>query len=407
MDTVRAATSRAGASTRPIVNMHMHVPPNFSAFRTPEEVVAVAAREGARVVGASNFHDHRVYRRFADAARDAGILPMFGLEFITVLDELRTAGTLVNDPANPGRMYLCGKGVNPFKDPSPAALEIDAAARAANVERAQAMVALVRERFAGGGVATSLDDATIIEDVADRAGVPADWIVLQERHIAMAFQEVLFLLVPAERRAGRLARVFGAPTTVNIDDPIAVQGEIRSRLMKVGGPAFVAESTLSFGDAVRLVLEWDGIPAYPTLADGASPICAFEDPPEALAQRMLDLGLSMAELIPARNSPDVVDRYVRAFRSAGIVVAAGTEHNTLDQIPFDPACRGGTPLSAYARDSFLEGASVIVAHHHERSMGRSGFVEPDGKPGGGDREARIHHFAALGSAIIDSGVLIP
>jgi hypothetical protein len=161
------------------------------------------------------------------------------------------------------------------------------------------------------------------------------------------------------------------------------------------------------GDAVRLVLEADGIPAYPTLADGASPICAFEDPPEELARRMLDLGLHAAELIPARNSPDVVDRYVRAFRSAGIVVAAGTEHNTLDQIPFNPACRGGMPLSAYARDAFLEGASVIVAHQHERSMGRPGFVEPDGRPGSGDREARIHHFAELGSAIIDSGVLVP
>ena len=392
---------------RPIVNTHVHLPPNFSAFRTPEEAVDVAAREGARVVGASNFHDHRVYRRFEAAALRAGILPTFGLEFITVVDELREAGTLVNDPANPGRMYLCGKGINPFREPSAAALAIEAAARAANVERARAMVALVRDRFAGGGVATSLDDATIIEDVADRAGVPADWIVLQERHIAMAFQEVLFLLIPAERRTARLASVFGAPTTVNVDDAVAVQGEIRSRLMKVGGPAFVAESALSFGDAVRLVLEADGIPAYPTLADGASPICAFEDPPEELARRMLDLGLYAAELIPARNSPDVVDRYVRAFRSAGIVVAAGTEHNTLDQIPFNPACRGGMPLSAYARDAFLEGASVIVAHQHERSMGRPGFVEPDGRPGSGDREARIHHFAELGSAIIDSGVLVP
>ena len=392
---------------RPIVNTHVHLPPNFSAFRTPEEAVDVAAREGARVVGASNFHDHRVYRRFEAAALRAGILPTFGLEFITVVDELREAGTLVNDPANPGRMYLCGKGINPFREPSAAALAIEAAARAANVERARAMVALVRDRFAGGGVATSLDDATIIEDVADRAGVPADWIVLQERHIAMAFQEVLFLLIPAERRTARLASVFGAPTTVNVDDAVAVQGEIRSRLMKVGGPAFVAESALSFGDAVRLVLEADGIPAYPTLADGASPICAFEDPPEELARRMLDLGLHAAELIPARNSPDVVDRYVRAFRSAGIVVAAGTEHNTLDQIPFNPACRGGMPLSAYARDAFLEGASVIVAHQHERSMGRPGFVEPDGRPGSGDREARIHHFAELGSAIIDSGVLVP
>ena len=49
-------------SQPPIVNTHVHLAPNFSAFETAEVAVRAAASEGVRVMGASNFHDTRVYR---------------------------------------------------------------------------------------------------------------------------------------------------------------------------------------------------------------------------------------------------------------------------------------------------------------------------------------------------------
>jgi hypothetical protein len=401
MATARARNGGAQA-THPIVNTHVHLAPNFSAFETPEAAVLAASREGARVVGASNFHDHRVYRRFADAAEAGGIIPLFGLELITVVDDLRDAGIRVNDPGNPGRMYLCGKGVDPFRPATPVAARIESAARAANVARAREMAARMRDHLAAAGLSTSLDDAAIIEEVAERAGVPTDWVVLQERHIAQAFQEALFLQIPPERRPALLARAFGRPGSAPVEDPVAIQGELRSRLLKAGCPAFVEETALSFADAYRLVLEWDGVPAYPTLADGVSPVCRFEEPPDALAGRLKDRGLHLAELIPGRNAPDVVDAYVRAFRDAGIAVMAGTEHNTLDQLPFDPACRNGQPLSDGARAAFWEGTCVVVAHQERRRRGLGGFVDRTGAPADGfsDDDARIRWFAELGEAIV-------
>jgi hypothetical protein len=392
-----------------VANTHVHVPPNFSAFATAEAAVAVAHAEGARVLGISNFHDQRVYRRFADAAVAAGIVPVFGLEFITVVDDLRDAGIRVNDPGNPGRMYLCGKGVDPFREPSAAAVAIADGARRANEARAAAMTDLLRDHFAAAGLATSLDDRAIVADVAERAGVPEAWVVLQERHIAMAFQEALFLQVPPERRAVLLGRAYGHAASAPVEDPVAVQGEIRSRLMKAGCPAFVAESALGFEDAVRLVLAWDGIPAYPTLADGVSPVCPFEDPPEALARGLKARGLHLAELIPNRNEPEVVDAYVAAFRAAGIAVTAGTEHNTLDAIPIDPACRGGRALSATARAAFREGTCVVVAHQHLRARGLPGFVDGEGVPAPGfeSDDARIRWFAALGERIVAGEEVAP
>jgi hypothetical protein len=389
-------------ASRPVVNTHVHVPPNFSAFDDAEDVVATAVREGVAAVGVSNFHDHRVYRRFADAATAAGILPLFGLEYITVVEPLRAAGTRVNDPANPGRMYLCGKGVNPFMAPTETALRIDARARAANRARAARMTELLRERFRAAGVPADLDDHAIAADVASRAGVPEDWVVLQERHLAMAFQRALFAAAPEGERGERLAAVFGAAPSAQPGDAVGVQGEIRSRLMKVGGPAFVEESALSFEDGVRLVLEWDGIPSYPTLGDGASPVCPFEDTPDDLAQRLGGLGIHAAELIPLRNAPDVVDAYVRAFTSAGIVVTAGTEHNTLDRVPLEPTAKGGTPLSDEARAAFHTGACVVAGHQAERSAGRPGFVDAGGRLGSPDPHAWIGRLAAIGAQLIES-----
>jgi hypothetical protein len=390
-------------AARATVNAHVHLPPNFSAFADVEDVVATAVREGVRIVGASNFHDLRVYRRFAANALAAGVLPLFGVEFITVLEHLRAAGTRVNDPANPGRMYLCGKGVDPFGEPSPAALDIDARSRAANRARATRMIELLRARFTEAGLATDLDDAAITTIVAARAGVPADWVVLQERHLALAFQQVLFDAAPLADRAAVLERIYGGPARAASNDPVAVQAEIRARLMKSGRPAFVDETPLSFADARRLILDRDGIPAYPTLADGTSPICEFEDGPEDLAARIADLGIHAAELIPVRNDPDVLLAYVRAFRSAGIIVTAGTEHNTSDRIPLEPRAKDGAPIPDEALDIFYEGACVVAGHQAERAVGRPGFVDHAGKLGPEPIEAWIRRFAVVGAAVIEHG----
>jgi hypothetical protein len=384
----------------PAVNTHVHVPPNFSAFTDVDDLIATAVREGVRVLGASNFHDVRVYRRFAEGARAAGIVPLFGVEFITVVDALRESGTRVNDPANPGRLYLCGKGVDPFREPGPEAAALDARARAANRQRAARMAGLLLERLAQGGVSIDLDDTAIAAEVAARAGVPVDWVVLQERHLAMALQSALFAAFAPDERAGALERVYGAPAK-SVDDPTAVQGEIRARLMKAGGPAFVDESPLTFDEAYRLILERGGIPCYPTLADGSSPICPFEAGPEELAARVSALGIHAAELIPVRNAPETVLAYARAFRSAGIIVTAGTEHNTPERIPLTPLAKGGSRIPAEALEIFWEGACVVAGHQAERAAGRAGFVDAAGHPGDGPRDARIRRFAEVGAQIIE------
>ncbi len=398
-----ASAGESSAAGRPIVNTHVHLPPNFSAFETAEDAVSTAAAEDVRVLGASNFHDRRIYGRFADAAGAAGIVPLFGAESISVIGAERDAGMKINDPGNPGRIYLCGKGVDPFATPEPNAAALVAHARDADEARMRAMASLLAERFAAAGLRTALTAENIAEDVAERAACPREWVVLQERHLAMAFQEALFLAVAPERRAEVLSRAFGGPAASSTSHPIAVQDEIRARLLKAGRPAFVPESPVSFADAYAVVLGSGGIPCYPTLADGASPVCPWEEPPGALAERILGLGIHVAELIPNRNAPAVVDTYVAAFRRAGILVMAGTEHNTRQRIALEPRCADGTLPSAMARAAFWEATCVVVAHQHLRATGKPGFVDGRGElnPGFPDGPSRVRWFSELGAEVVD------
>ena len=376
----------------PIVNSHVHLPPNFSAFTTVDDAIAAARAEGVRAFGISNFYDQRIYPHFGQAALAAGILPLYGLEFITQVDDLAAAGIRVNDPANPGRFYLCGKGIDVSR-PVPATV---ATIRRGNDERAAAMVAAVRRHLlaADWPQAETLTAEGIAAGVADRAGVPVEWVSLQERHIAQAIAELLAGLTP-DQRAAALARAYGQASGVDPDNAAAVQGEIRARLLRAGQPGFVPEVPVSFEAAYDVIVAMRGIPVYPTLADGAQPVCPFEAPPAELARQLAHRGIHATELIPNRNRSAVVDDYVRAFDAAGLIVMAGTEHNTPERLAFDPVCADG-PASSFARQRFWQGTCVVAAHQWLVAQGQPGFVDDAGRR----TAATITELADLGAGLI-------
>lgn len=403
VDEMRAlAASGYGADMRSGVNIHIHLPPNFSAFESVEQAVSLAAEQGVRIVGVTNYYDYGVYGDFAALARGAGIFPLFGLEIISLIDELVESGTLINDPSNPGRMYMCGKGAVGVADPAPRAAELLGVIRRNDTVRMAEMTDRAAKLFADAGLDTGIDAEAVIDMIVARHGSPRETVTIQERHIAMALQEALFRIVAPPRRSAKLAELFGTESAAAPDDAVKTQGEIRAHLLKAGKPAFVTESFLSFAETYELIVELGAIPCYPTLADGTDPICEYEHPPEKLIENLRSRNVHMAEYIPIRNTPEVLERYVRAVRDAGIAVVAGTEHNTLDLLPLEPACIGGAPVPPGLKDIFLEGARVVAAHEFLVLHGECGFVDPRGDPNGDydGAEERIAAFAALGAAVI-------
>lgn len=390
-------------AVRPKVNSHIHLPPNFSAFNTVKQAVDLSADQSVGVLGVSNYYDYEVYGEFATLARKRKIFPIFGLEIICMVDELRTAGVKINDPGNAGKFYICGKGITRFANRTPGGERLLNLIRKNDSARMSAMIGATEKVFAQRGLPTGTTTESTIDMIVKRHGSPRQTVYLQERHIAQVFQEATFAQVPGAQRIEKLNAVFGAATKAkNADDFVTVQNDLRSHLLKAGKPAFVDETFIGFDDAYNLILELGGYACYPTLADGNSPVCQFEDPIEKLIQNLKDRRIYSAELIPVRNTPEVLSKYVKAMRAAGLAVTAGTEHNTLDLIPIEPTCKGDLPIPEDLKQIFWEGACVAAAHQFLTLNGQTGFVDSKGNPNSAYKSAedRIVAFAKLGAAVI-------
>lgn len=391
-------------SPRPLppINAHVHLPPNFSAFESVEQAVNLAADQGLAALGVSNYYDYDVYGDFVHCARHKGIFPLFGTEIICMDDALRDAGVKINDPGNPGKFYFCGKGITRFDEMTPAATRLLGIIRRNDSTRMAQMVERMERLFTERGLKTEIDENAVVEMIVRRHGSARNTVYLQERHVCQAFQEALFEHVQPEERIERLNRILDAKTKANHPaDFVAMQNDIRSHLMKAGKPAFVEETFVSFEDAYRLVRELGGIPCYPTIADGASPFCQFEQSPDKLIAEIQSRNIHAAEWIPIRNKIDVLREYANRMREAGLVITAGTEHNTLDLIPLDPFCQDGD-VPGDMRALFWEGACVVAGHQFLTLHGECGFVDGEGNPNPdyASADARIRALAKIGAAVI-------
>jgi len=396
VDEVSAEAESAPMPESLSYNSHIHLPPNFSAFETVEQAVELAADQGVEVLGCGNYYDYSVYQRFTETARDKGVFPLFGTEIIALETDLQEQNIRINDPGNPGRHYICGKGISRFEELSPRATELLNGIRTNDTLRMRKMTGKMAGVFSDHGVDTDLDEQAVIARVVKRHGCSADTVTLQERHLAQAFQEVFFDKVPEDQREQKLADLFGTTPQSALSDAVGIQNEIRSHLMKAGKICFVPETFVNLAQAKDLIVELGGIPCYPVLADGSKKRCEYETPVEQLIETLKANHYTMVELITIRNSAEVLAEYVSAIRKAGIAVVAGTEHNTLDLLPMKPACVGGEAVPPEIDAIFREGVCVLVAHAFLKARGEDGFV--DGQEGGANE--RIERFSRIGAVVL-------
>lgn len=398
-DVKSAAKANPALSQKIVFNSHIHLPPNFSAFETVEQAVSLAAEQNVTVLGVGNYYDFSVYQTFATRARQKGIFPLFGTEIIALETNLRQQNIRVNDPGNPGKYYICGKGITHFDTFTHRAKELNGRIRRNDAQRMQDMAEKMNRIFAEHGIQTALNDAAVIQRVVKRHNCKAETVTLQERHLAQAFQEVFFEKVPANARIEKLTDVFGAVPKAEPDNAVGIQNEIRSCLMKAGKPCFVPETFVTLAEAKELILELGGIPCYPVLADGAKERCEYETPLNTLLENLKTNHYAMAEFIPVRNKPDVLTEYVTAIRKAGIVVVAGTEHNTLDLLPIAPTCFGGAAIPGDVQAVFLEGVCVLAAHQFLCAHGEPSFAES--YKTAKDKEVLIRDFRNIGTVVLN------
>jgi hypothetical protein len=401
VDTIAAQAKTDPALPEIAFNSHIHLPPNFSAFETVDQAVSLAAEQGISVLGVGNYYDFSVYETFAQLARDNGIFPSFGTEIIALETDLQQQNIRINDPGNPGKYYICGKAITQFEAFTERAAELNTRIRKNDTLRMQQMAQLLDHHFVRHGVQTGLDDAVIIDRVVKRHGCRAGMVTLQERHLAQAFQEVFFEKVNLDQRIDKLTEIFGSAPMAQPDDTVGIQNEIRSHLMKAGKPCFAAEIFVTLAEAQELIGELGGIACYPVLADGSKHRCEYETPIGSLIDNLKAGGYTMVEFIPIRNQPDVLNLYVTELRKAGFVIVAGTEHNTLDLLPIEPACANDQAIPRDVQDIFLEGICVLAAHQFLCAQGEPGFAQRYNDPACRDKEALIREFKNIGIVVLN------
>jgi hypothetical protein len=370
------------------VNNHVHTPYSFSAFNSIDEAVRLAKNEDISILGINDFYVTHGYEDFIDSCLQYHLFPLLNIELIGISREDQQAGTRVNDPNNPGRIYLSGKGLAfPSRLPEKQQHKLDKVVQESNHQVAK-MIDLVNRwlEFQRSGISLSVRE--IMEGYAKD--------LLRERHVA----KVLRLKI--EEQAGNEDKFFelleqvygGIPSQKEYTDIAGIEEELRARLLKAGAPAFVPEDEKAFmnlDEIIHMIEEAGGIPTYPMLLDGAGGgMTEFEKDKEGLLNELQMRGFRSVEMIPQRNRMEVLKEYTEYFYENGFVVSFGTEHNTTAMLPLTVRCKGQVPLDHSLMQISFNGAAYFAAHQY-----LSVKEEPDHQKG--DRDELEH----LGRAVLN------
>ncbi|MGW8314062.1 MAG: hypothetical protein ACWGNV_00570 [Bacteroidales bacterium] len=369
------------------VNNHIHTPFSFSAFGSVEEAVQLAVSEEIGILGINDFYTTNGYEEFVGHCLKRAVFPLLNVEMIGVSKPMQEQGIRINDPNNPGRIYISGKGLaHPSVLPQPLKEKVSNVIRESNHQVAE-MVELVNRWMEKQGVDITLSVEEMMRDEARD--------LLRERHVARMLRLKLNeTFIDNARYVQALKTIFGGsdPSTSR-DDVAGTEDELRAKLLKSGAPAFVPEEESAFmpvEEITRIITEAGGIPTYPLLVDGAGgSITTFESNKEALLQSLQKEGIRSVELIPLRNRFERVKEYTEFFYHNGFVVSFGTEHNTSAMRPLTVSCKGGVPLDRHLMEISFRGAAAIAAHQY--------LVEKEGK---GYTERNRDEMERLGRAVI-------
>jgi hypothetical protein len=378
----------------PFVNGHFHTPYSFSAFTDIEQAFQLAEAEAIQVLGINDFYTTDGYSEFASLATKYKIFPLFNIEFMALQKDLQETGIRVNDPANPGRTYLSGKGLTyPLILPEKQMKLLRMVQKESNVQTAQ-MVEKLNELLAeiNAGFSFTFDEM--------KAKFAKN--MLRERHIAKALRIAIDeKFKNQEDKKTFYTKLFsGKEVKSGLKDIASLENEIRSNLLKAGGRAFVAEDPktfLSLEQVNEIIIKAGGIPCYPVLLDDAKGnFTDYERNWVKLYEELTKKGIYSIELIPGRNTFAILKDFVTYFRSRNFVITFGTEHNTPLLDPMKVTCSGGIEMDAAMEQTGYEGACIIAAHQYLIAKGEEGYLDKEGVA----KMKKYDEFAALGDAVI-------
>ena len=377
------------------LNGHIHTPFSFSAFDNIPQVFKMCNEENIKAIGINDFIVTDGYQSFHDNAVSSKAFPLFNIEFMGLLKEEQAKGIRINDPNNPGRTYFSGKGLDFPSNLDKATQQLLNEVKEESNKQTSQMVEKLNVFMKEINAPFSFSYEEVKEKYAED--------LVRERHIAKAVRmKVCETFSSDEDRIAWLSKIFsGKPVESQLDDISALENEIRGRLLKAGGPAFVPEDDSAFLelDKVKdIIIKMGGIPCYPVLLDDKNGDCTdFESDFEKLRDTLKAKNILSVELIPGRNDINILRKFVRIFHEDNFVITFGTEHNSPALIPLKVDTRGHIDLDDELKEISYQGACVIAAHQYLRANGEEGYLDAEGKA----KSDQIDEFRVLGAGVFN------
>ena len=211
------------------VNAHLHTPYSFSAFDSVSQALDMAAEEGVKVVGINDFYSLDGYKEWSEECGRRHLFPLFNIEFISLNVEDQAAGVRVNDPNNPGRTYLSGKGLNYPVTLSGTEARMLADVKAESNAQVGKMCAKLNSWLDSIKAGFNLSFPQIEKDLTRGS--------IRERHLAKALRLAIDSRFASDAdRLDFYRKLFsGKELKSSLLDAAAVENEIRSKLLKAGG----------------------------------------------------------------------------------------------------------------------------------------------------------------------------
>jgi len=366
------------------VNVHIHTNESFSVFRSPTEAAWKAYRAGLEVFGINDHYTIAGHKEFGEACKILGLKAAFSIEAIAMSEEARIRGERYNDPKNPGRIYLCGKGVIRDLKPDSPGNKLLNLMREALRKRYEKMTEKVNEILQRIDPSLNLTFNDVLK-CTPRGNVT-------ERHVAQAVAELLKSRFPDDRDLKEFLRKLFGDIKVDLSSDENFQDLIRNELLKAGGPAYVEEPLEAFPEVEKLVSlfrEYGAIPTYPVLGN---PITEKESNLDSLFDELEDYGIFAIEVIPKRNTEERLREIVEKAEKRGFPVFNGTEHNTKSPQPLvDDLSKDPRFLPTFKR-----GAYLILGHQFLSKYAEVGYIDPSGKLSFADRSFGVSFFSFLG-----------
>jgi len=324
------------AEVSSIHNMHCHSFFSYNGYGySPSYIVYLAKKMGFYAVGLVDFDVLDGVDEFLEALKLLNVRGCCGMETRCFIPEL--ADKEINSPGEPGIAYHLGCGFTSGKVPAEQQAFADMLRKNAN-NRTRKVVELVN---------TYLAPAAIDFDAVAKKYTPFGNVT--ERHVCSAYRDAAAAAFPeksdliafwseklgvAEDEAAKL-----------IDNPVKLEGVIRSKTMKSGGVGYVKPSPESFPTLEDMNKFIKGCGATPTLA-WLNGLSAGENALDELIALHKKYGTAAATLIPARNVAGgtaektaalqaELDRFIGTCVKNDLPLLAGTEMNAPGQLLVD------------------------------------------------------------------------